>query len=76
MTKNHRNRSWRAHWTPEPVSRTAVHKSGVVARVSPSPNNPANDLITLENTDIIDLARWDLATLTEQAIRLWSEGVF
>lgn len=76
MSENHRNRSWRAQWTPERVSRTAVHKSGVVARVSPSPTDPAKDRITLERTDQIDLERWDLGKLTEQAIRLWMEGEF
>jgi hypothetical protein len=74
MGKNHRNRSWRSQWTAERVSRTAVHKSGVIARVSPSPTDPTKDRITLENTDAIDLARWDLGKLTEQAIKLWLEG--
>lgn len=76
MGKNHRNRSWRAQWTLETVSRTAVHKSGVVARVSPSPTDPSKDRITLENTDKLDLARWDLGALTEQAVKLWMEGEF
>lgn len=76
MSKHHRNRSWRAQWTPEMVSRTAVHKSGVVARISPSPTDPAKDRITLERTDQIDLERWDLGKLTEQAVRLWMEGAF
>lgn len=74
MTKNHRNRSWRSAWTPERVSRTAVHKSGVTARVSPSPTDPAKDRITLENTATLDLTRWDWGKLTEQAIKLWMEG--
>lgn len=76
MTKNHRNRSWRANWIPERVSRTATHKSGVTARVGPSPTNPANDIITLENTATLDLTRWDSGTLTEQAVKLWMEGEF
>jgi hypothetical protein len=50
MSRNHRNRNWRNAWTPERVSRTAVHKSGVTARVEVSPTNPANDIVTLENT--------------------------
>ena len=74
MTKNHRNRSWRSNWTPEPVSRIAVHKSGVTARVSPSPTDPSKDRITLDGTDKIDLVRWDIGTLTEQAMKLWLEG--
>lgn len=76
MTKNHRNRSWRSHWTCESLSRTAVHKSGITARVEPSPTDPAKDRITLENIDKLDLARWDLGRLTEQAVKLWMEGEF
>lgn len=76
MSKNHRNRSWRAQWTPEPVSRTAVHKSGVTARVQPSPTDPTKDRIILDNTATLDLDRWDLGQLTEQADRLWMEGEF
>jgi hypothetical protein len=74
MAKNHRNRSWRAQWNVEKVSRTALHKSGVVARVSPSPTDSTKDRISLENTINIDLARWDLGKLTEQAMQLWLEG--
>jgi hypothetical protein len=76
MSKNHRNRSWRAQWTLEPVSRTAVHTSGVTARVEPSPTDPTKDRITLENTATLDLERWDLGQLAEQAIKLWMEGKF
>lgn len=76
MGKNHRNRSWRSQWTLEKVSRTAVHKSGVMARVSVSPTDPSKDRITLENTDTLNLGRWNLAQLTEQAIKLWMEGEF
>jgi hypothetical protein len=76
MTKNHRNRSWRAQWTCEPLSRTAVHKSGATARISVSPSDPGKDRITLENTDTLDLSRWDLGVLTEQAVKLWMEGEF
>lgn len=74
MSKPHRNRSWRSQWTPERVSRTAVHKSGITARISPSPTDPDKDRITLENTKNLDLARWDLGGLTEQAMRLWLDG--
>lgn len=76
MSKNHRNRNWRNAWTPERVSRTAVHKSGVTARVGVSPTNPANDIVTLENTADIDLTKWDLGKITEQAIQLWMDGEF
>lgn len=71
---NHKNRGWRARWTCEPVSRTAAHVSGVIARVSPSPTDPAKDRITLERTDRLDLSRWDLGRLTEEAATLWMEG--
>lgn len=76
MSKNHRNRSWRAQWTCEKVSRTAVHKSGVTARVTPSPTDPNKDRITLENTATMDTARWELGKLSEQAVKLWLEGEF
>jgi hypothetical protein len=76
MSRNHRNRSWRSQWVPEPVSRTAVHKSGVVARVEPSPTDPRKDRITLDNTATLDLSRWDLGKLTEQALMLWMESEF
>lgn len=76
MTKNHRNRSWRSSWTLEPVSRTAVHKSGITARVQPSPTNAEKDCIVLENTASLDAARWDLGSLTKQAIKLLMENKF
>lgn len=71
---NHKNRGWRARWTCEPVSRTAAHVSGVIARVAPSQADAAKDRITLERTDTIDLARWDIGRLTEEAVRLWLDG--
>jgi hypothetical protein len=76
MSKNHRNRSWRSQWTPEKVSRIAFHKSGVTARAFTSPTDPTKDRITLENTATLDLTRWDMGKLTEQAIKLWMEGEF
>lgn len=76
MSKNHRNRSWRSAWKTEIVSRTAVHKSGITARVGVSPTNPNNDVVTLEKTNNIDLKRWDLGKITEQAIKLWMDGEF
>ncbi|MDA8256543.1 MAG: hypothetical protein M0Z99_13035 [Betaproteobacteria bacterium] len=73
---NHKNRGWRVRWTCERISRTATHTSGVVARVSPSPTDPAKDRITLERTDQIDTSRWDIGRLTEEAVRLWMDGEF
>lgn len=73
---NHKNRGWRRRWTCEPTSRTAVHESGAVARVSVSPTDSTKDRITLERTDQIDLSRWDLGRLTEEAVRLWMDGEF
>jgi len=65
---------WRSQWTPEPVSRTAAHQSGVTARVQPSPTDHTKDRITLDNTAGLDPKRWDLGALTEQAVRLWLDG--
>ena len=77
MTKNnHKNRGWRARWVCEPVSRTAVHESGVTARVAPSAKNQDNETVTLENTAKLNLAKWDLGRLTTQAVELWMEGRF
>lgn len=76
MTKNHRNRSWRSAWTPEPVSHTVVHKSGVTARVQPSPSDPTKDQITLDGIGSLDTTRWNVGKLIEQAVTLWMEGAF
>jgi hypothetical protein len=67
---------WRSHWTLERVSRTAVHQSGLTARVAASPNDSSKDHISFENTAAVDLFLWDLGELTEQAIALWMEGKF
>jgi hypothetical protein len=53
-----------------------VHRSGVVARVTPSPDNPAKDHITLEHLANLDLTGWDLGEIAEEAIALWMEGKF
>ncbi len=71
---NHKNRGWRARWTCERVSRTAAHISGVIARVKPCPTDPAKNGITLERTDQLDRARWDIGRLTEEAVKLWMSG--
>lgn len=76
MGKNHRNRSWRGHWSLDPDSREATHKSGIKATVVASADNPDNDRITLVNTDVADTARWNIGKVTEQAIKLWMEGSF
>jgi hypothetical protein len=70
------NDDWRSHWTLEPVSRIAVHQSGVTARVAVSPNDPSKDHISFENTASVDLFLWDLGELTKQAIVLWMERKF
>jgi hypothetical protein len=67
---------WRSLWTCERVSRTAVHKSGMTARVTRSPIDPSKGHISFENTATVDLSRWDLGELTEEAITLWLEGKF
>jgi hypothetical protein len=70
------NEAWRSLWTLEMISRTAVHQSGVTAKVARSPNNPEIDRISLENTANLDLSRWDLGDISKQAMTLWLEGGF
>jgi hypothetical protein len=48
----------------------------VTARVQPSPTDPTKDRITLEDTATLDVERWDLGKLTEQAVKLWMEKKF
>ncbi|SFU52457.1 hypothetical protein [Nitrosospira multiformis] len=67
---------WHLLWTLEPVSRTAVHQSGVTARVTRSLTNPEKDQISLEHLADLDLSRWDLRKITDEAITLWMEGKF
>jgi hypothetical protein len=68
--------AWRSLWTLEMISRTAVHQSGVTARVTRSPNNPKIDRISLENKDSLDPSRWDLGDISKQLMTLWLEGSF
>ena len=70
------NEAWRSLWTLEMISRTAVHQSGVTARVARSPNNPEIERISLENTANLDLSRWDLGEISKQVMALWIEGNF
>ena len=70
------NENWRSLWTLEMISRTAVHRSGVTARVTRSPDDPRKDRISRENTDNVDLSRWDLEELAHQVMALWLEGNF
>ncbi len=70
------NEAWRSLWTLEMISRTAVHQSGVTARVARSPNNPEIERISLENTANLDLSRWDLGDISGQVMALWIEGNF
>ena len=67
---------WRSLWTLEMISRTAVHRSGVTARVARSPNNPEIERISLENTATLDLSRWDLEDISKQVMALWLGGGF
>lgn len=70
---------WRSHWKTYPKSQTAVHDSGVIARNSLVALNAAGlsrENLTLENTATLDLAKWNLKTLTDQAVKLWIEGEF
>jgi len=51
-----------------------VHKSGLTALVRPSDTNSDNEQIVLQNTHLVDAERWDIGKLSEQAVKLWSEG--
>jgi hypothetical protein len=70
------NENWRSLWTLEMISRTAVHQSGITARVAPSPDDPRKDGILLENTADVDWSRWDLDELVDEVMALWLEGNF
>jgi len=73
---NRDNENWRSLWTLEMISRTAVHQSGITARVVPSSDNPRKDGILLENTANVDWSRWDLDELADEVMTLWLEGNF
>lgn len=70
MSRNHRNRSWRSHWSIDESGRSATHKSGLVARAVISEKNHSGFDVVLENTEDLDLAIWKIGKLAEQAIRL------
>lgn len=70
------NEYWRSLWTLETISRTAVHRSGVVARITRSPDDPTKDFISLEHPANVDLSGWDLGEIADEAITLWREGKF
>ena len=70
------NEGWRSLWTLETISRTAVHRSGVVARVTRSPDGSMKDHLTLEHPVDVDLSGWDLGKLADEAFTLWREGKF
>jgi hypothetical protein len=70
------NEVWRSFWTLEMISRTAVHRSGVTARVGRSPNNPEIERISLENAANLDLSRWEPGDISKQVMALWLEGGF
>lgn len=66
MAQNSNDNSWRADWVIDKKSRTALHKSGAIARIK--------DKLILDHTDKVDLTRWNLEQLTGQAIELWMYG--
>jgi hypothetical protein len=68
--------AWRSLWTLEMISRTAMHQSGVTARLTRSPNNPKIDRTSLENKGSLDPSRWDLGDISKQLMTLWLEGSF
>ena len=65
----------RSFYAGKPI-KTPDDLKGMKIRVQPSPTDPTKDRITLDNTATLDLARWDLGQLTEQAVKLWMEGEF
>lgn len=74
MDRNHED--WRSFWVLEIASRTAVHQSGIIARVTRSPDNPKVVSIFIENTNNLDLSRWNLGDISTQAIALLLERSF
>lgn len=58
--------SWRADWVIDKKSRTALHKSGLIARIK--------NKIVLEHANKVDQTRWDLGQLESQAAELWMYG--
>lgn len=58
--------SWRADWVTDKKSRTALHKSGAIARIK--------NKIVFEHIDKVDLKRWNLGELEKQAAELWMYG--
>lgn len=56
-------------------SRTAVHQSGVTARVTRSPTNPEKDHIRLSIL-LTWICQADLGELVDEAFALWGEGKF
>ena len=63
------NEGWRSLWTLETISRTAVHRSGVVARVTRPPDGPMKDHLTLEHPVNVDLSGWIWASLLMKHLR-------
>ncbi|MBA9847863.1 MULTISPECIES: hypothetical protein [Burkholderiaceae] len=58
---------WRSQWVTKRVSRTAVHRSGLVASIGPQG-------LVLDNQQQVDGQRWQLDALRDQADQLWREG--
>lgn len=67
------NFDWRSAWTWQPVSRTALHKSGIVFTVTPSPNGREEEGVSYENIQKID---WKTSIIIDQGFRLWLEEKF
>ncbi|SFU58770.1 hypothetical protein [Nitrosospira multiformis] len=70
------NEGWRSLWTLETISRTAVHRSGMVVRITRLPGNPTRDHLTLEHPVDVDVSGWELGEIAEEAMALWMEGSF
>ncbi len=67
MTTNHRNRSWRAQWEIGFGGNNATHKSGLMA-LRPYIPHRNGDKLVFQNP--IDMRRWDMGKLKEQAYKL------
>ncbi|MDZ4314710.1 MAG: hypothetical protein U0989_08090 [Azonexus sp.] len=76
MPQNHRNRSWRSMWSTDPVSRTAVHKSGAIVCISSNPSSASGARLAINNLGQVDVSRWSIAKILEQGAKLKSEGAY
>lgn len=70
MATNHRNRSWRAQWQIGFGGNNATHKSGLFA-IRPYIEHRNGSELLFQNA--VDMKRWDIKKLKEQAYKLLIE---